>query len=434
MANETKTRSDLRQYFIKNAIPTEGNFADLIDAQLNQADDGLFKQADQPLSLVASGSGERRALQLYREYPANNPDWLLSLNPKLPGGQTGTTAGFGLADGSGNTRLLLDAQGNLTVTGDVRYAGRLSKLDVAEADDAHIRARDLRFGHSTRRGTLATSPALGRALVDGTDSLVLNYDGDWSKVDIQSPVTVRGDLTSTGALNVDGSATVGTLTARGSGAQVLTIVGTDHGYMAWYLQGSEDRKGWIGYGSADTPELLTLRNQIGPVSINGATFDPDGNFDGTLSKLDVAEADSATIRANDLLLGSRRSVPGRALVDFTTESTDSLVLNYGKDWSKVDIQSPVTVGTLTARGNAGVLNIVGNNHAYMQWFPEGEGQDMRKGWIGYGSANTSRLTIENEGNDVVISFGGGNRWVFRSSGKLVQKRQGKTDNSFGGDW
>ena len=39
----TKDRNELKAYFVRNAIPTEGNYADLIDSQLNQAQDGVFK-------------------------------------------------------------------------------------------------------------------------------------------------------------------------------------------------------------------------------------------------------------------------------------------------------------------------------------------------------------------------------------------------------
>ena len=54
-----KNRTDLKSFFVKNAIPTEGNFADLIDSQLNQAVDGVFKMEGEPLSIVAATSRRR---------------------------------------------------------------------------------------------------------------------------------------------------------------------------------------------------------------------------------------------------------------------------------------------------------------------------------------------------------------------------------------
>lgn len=226
MAN-TKTRTELKQFFVKNAIPTQGNFADLIDAQLNQAEDGVFKQPDQPLGVVAVVGEQRRALQLYSAYPAANPDWLISLNPKRVAPAVGNTPGFGVADGTGNTRLLLDPAGNLTVTGsvnagtDLNYGGLLGKLDVREQSIATLRVADFRMGHSTRRGSV------GRALVDNAAALVLNFAGDWTRTEVHSPLQVNGTV----EVNVPGAAgggwgrfAVTTSNAWGDGAnQYLTI-------------------------------------------------------------------------------------------------------------------------------------------------------------------------------------------------------------------
>lgn len=54
---------------------------------------------------------------------------------------------------------------------------QLAKLDVADHFTATIRAADLLLGHSSRRGSLGLSP--GRALVDLTRELHLNYAADW---------------------------------------------------------------------------------------------------------------------------------------------------------------------------------------------------------------------------------------------------------------
>ncbi|HND31961.1 MAG TPA: hypothetical protein PLA94_18285, partial [Myxococcota bacterium] len=71
-----QTRAKLKTYFVANAIPTAGNFAELIEAPLNQADDGIFKTGGDPLSVVAAPEGQRRVLRLYSSYPADNADWL----------------------------------------------------------------------------------------------------------------------------------------------------------------------------------------------------------------------------------------------------------------------------------------------------------------------------------------------------------------------
>jgi hypothetical protein len=115
MAINTKSRNDLKSYFVKNAIPTEKNFADLIDAQLNQADDGVFKTADQPLSVVAASGAQKRVLRFYGDSAAANPEWLINLKPaQEPSNEATVRPGFGIADGTGKTRLFIDpTTGNL---------------------------------------------------------------------------------------------------------------------------------------------------------------------------------------------------------------------------------------------------------------------------------------------------------------------------------
>jgi hypothetical protein len=107
----TKNRTDLKSYFVKNAIPTEGNFADLVDSQLNQAQDGVFKPDGEALSVIAAPGDQKRVLRLFASYPAANPDWMISLNPAQDPANAATTSkpGLGITDGTGKTRLFVDA-------------------------------------------------------------------------------------------------------------------------------------------------------------------------------------------------------------------------------------------------------------------------------------------------------------------------------------
>jgi len=143
-----KNRNDLKSFFVKNAIPTEGNFADLIDSGLNQSVDGIFRPEGEPLSIVAAATQQKRALRLYADYPAANPDWMLSLNPAQdPANAAGTSrAGLGFTDGAGNTRLFIDTatgqvgmgtnapQAGLDVAGAARANGFRGRYDLALAD------------------------------------------------------------------------------------------------------------------------------------------------------------------------------------------------------------------------------------------------------------------------------------------------------------
>lgn len=74
---------------------------------------------------------------------------------------------------------------------------KLNSLDVADNFGATIRAADLNFGYSGRRGTP------GRALVDLGTTLTVNYGNDWAET------TINGNTTTiTGNLAVDKNVTV----------------------------------------------------------------------------------------------------------------------------------------------------------------------------------------------------------------------------------
>jgi len=122
----TKKRQELCSLFITNAIPTEGDYADLIAASLNQADDGLLKLPNQPLALLAPKQPEKpndpiALLNVFADPAAADPSWQLQLT-------AGDKPGIGLADHKKNTRLFLDGTtGNLGVgTGTAAPAQRLT--------------------------------------------------------------------------------------------------------------------------------------------------------------------------------------------------------------------------------------------------------------------------------------------------------------------
>src|SRR5688572_22779566 len=112
-----KNRADLKSYFVKNAIPTESNFADLIDSQLNQEQDGVFKTEGEPLAFVAAPGHQKRTVRFFASPPAPGTtpaaDWMISLNP-LHFSNDGPTVnsgrpGFGIADGGGFARVFIES-------------------------------------------------------------------------------------------------------------------------------------------------------------------------------------------------------------------------------------------------------------------------------------------------------------------------------------
>jgi hypothetical protein len=104
----SKSRQELRSRFVRNAIPTEADFADLIAASLNQADDGVLKLPDQPLGLVRQKQ-DQPVLRFFADPAAEGSAWQLQLGD-------GDKPGFGLAGADGKLALFVDgATGNVGI-------------------------------------------------------------------------------------------------------------------------------------------------------------------------------------------------------------------------------------------------------------------------------------------------------------------------------
>lgn len=104
----TKSRQALKARFVRNAIPTQQDFADLIDASLSQAEDGLFKLPDQPLSLVRQRA-DQPLLRFYADPAAEGSAWQLQLT-------AGDKPCFGLTGADGKLALVVDGKtGNVGV-------------------------------------------------------------------------------------------------------------------------------------------------------------------------------------------------------------------------------------------------------------------------------------------------------------------------------
>ena len=119
MQLDKKNRTELKSYFVKNAIPTEKDFADLIDVMLNQQEDGMAKPPGDPVSIEASGddASPNDAIYFYRNFTDTNPNWVLSLNPHSdPKDPASGTPGFSISDGEGKSRLFIDREtGNVGI-------------------------------------------------------------------------------------------------------------------------------------------------------------------------------------------------------------------------------------------------------------------------------------------------------------------------------
>lgn len=114
----TRSRQELRSRFVRNAIPTEADFAELINASLNLADDGLLKLPDQPFSLVRQ-KPDQPVLRLFADPAAEGAVWQMQL--------IGTDKpGLALTNQAGMSALFLDGTTGNVGIGTQSPAGELT--------------------------------------------------------------------------------------------------------------------------------------------------------------------------------------------------------------------------------------------------------------------------------------------------------------------
>ncbi len=114
-----KNRTELKEYFKINDKPTQEEFADFIEAGLNQVEDGIAKVQGNPISIQAEGErvGTQEVLDLYESFADDNPQWSINLNPRVNSEEpTSNQPGFNIKDATGQSRVFIQSgEGNFGV-------------------------------------------------------------------------------------------------------------------------------------------------------------------------------------------------------------------------------------------------------------------------------------------------------------------------------
>lgn len=124
-----KNRTELKQYFKTNDKPNQQEFADFIEAGLNQAEDGIAKVQGNPLAISAEGGdeGTQGVLDLYANFNKELPDWSINLNPRvLPQEPTTNQPGFNIRDTSGQSRMFIKSDNGNVGIGTIEPESKLT--------------------------------------------------------------------------------------------------------------------------------------------------------------------------------------------------------------------------------------------------------------------------------------------------------------------
>lgn len=207
-----RDRIELKSYFVNNSIPTESNFADFIDAVLNQKEDGIVKLPGNPLGIEAAGDAvsQKKTINFYEQFTDPDPSWVFSLKPRSDPDKPATAReGFSISDAAGNSRLFIDR-----ATGSVGI-GTINPEEVLEVN-GRIKSNAL---------TIGTWPADAGYVFFGTNALdqkaTQNYGlkqgasgADAGRTFLNSSVDIRFRINDADKMTLanDGSVGIGTAT------------------------------------------------------------------------------------------------------------------------------------------------------------------------------------------------------------------------------
>jgi hypothetical protein len=223
-----KNRSTLKGYFTKGAIPTESNFADLVDSMLNQEDDNIGKLPNDPLRITATGVDE--ALINFFRLDQNQETLAWQVKQK-PGGKSGLSFGDDTA-----TRLFIEGgTGNLSIGTTTPVA----RLDISQEPRSGTHPTAVK-GLYVTGGILADNNGIEFRHSNGTQGLGFGYNtiyatGSNANQDLGLKPRGTGRVISFGPLQVSGAQ------LQLDGGQKITFTDAD-------VSNNLKLQLWSGYG------------------------------------------------------------------------------------------------------------------------------------------------------------------------------------------
>ncbi len=107
-----RNRTELKEFFQKGDKPTEDQFGELIDANINQMEDGIAKVPGNPIAIMAEGdaAGTQEVLHLYTDFRQDTPNWKVNIHPRVNPEEPATAIpGLNIKDAAGKSRLFIQS-------------------------------------------------------------------------------------------------------------------------------------------------------------------------------------------------------------------------------------------------------------------------------------------------------------------------------------
>jgi hypothetical protein len=225
-----------------------------------------------------------------------------------------------------------------------------------------------------------------------------------------------GTATPTSLLHVNGAITATSLTLSGD----LTINGTTTTINSTTLD-VDDKN--ITLGAVTNPTNATADG--GGLTLKGATdktFNWVSSTAAWTSSEDLNLASGKVYEINGTPVLSSTQVLGKTIGG--TTAGDIVSIDSQQTLTNKTLTSPsattlsVTSGLTTLTNNAETLRLVGTDHSYLTFYPDGA--TTRKGYFGFGNSTANHITLGNEINDgsghIILSPGtNGNVGICKAS-------------------
>jgi|GEM_PF-6490742 len=228
-----KNRTELKNYFLANKIPTQKHFEDFVESSLNQAEDGIAKVQGSPIALQAEGdaAGTQEVLNLFSDFADDKPGWSINLNPRVDSQvPTSNKPGLNIKNEAEETQFFIKGNGGDVGIGTIEPNARLSiqarqnpsliSVISETTGDASI----FEVAQENNHGVVSVRAS------DGTTMAELN--GDPTKTSYFKNKVGIGTETAEADLHL-----------KGNGAQLL-ISNTQAGQNAGIKMKGSNNKGW----------------------------------------------------------------------------------------------------------------------------------------------------------------------------------------------
>ncbi len=450
---DKKDRAQLKKYFVKNSIPKESEFAELIDGMLNQKDDGIAKpSATDPLSIQATtdAAGVQKVINFYTDFKEVNPTWILSLNTPDPANPATLKTGFSINDGDGNNRLFIDKNTGNVGIGTIAPDAKLSVAGTLQVNSQiYAGNSDIYFTNTTHNHSGISNTKGYAAIENATDFdalMILGRAGTdkGRKVRLWDYLQVNGTMEAT---TMEATGTIIPSAGNGNNGIVFpSDPGGGSGDTAWIkyysrVAGGESMTLEIGVSNdADDHIALMPSGNVGiGTTTPGAKLDINattGTWGGWLEAIRFSrtEQSALTLPGGNLLFGMHSN---RNFYFADTKDAGKYLMTINADTGNVGIGPDGAAFRLDVTGRVRIRQINGKADSAGIWFSSygNYATEVNSSFVGmeslnqvgfYGNAGTAgwRLLVNTSSGDLTVTGNafkpGGGAWGSNSDERLKQ--------------